>query len=160
LLAAAVTELLHGPPPPQLSSSPPEHQKHAAASAASADHPPSRTHDTTRQNNRTKQMRMEHPLPQFACAIGDGDQGAQSQSQCHSPASSALRSAIPTSCAPAAGAIALITHGSGWAKSIDRLLAPATPSAVLARPSRIAARLRARNRNGRDERAVHRARGV
>lgn len=53
-----------------------------------------------------------------------------------SPASSALRRAIPTSCAPAAGrAIALVTQAGRLLRSRRRLRRPRPPLADLARSS-------------------------
>jgi hypothetical protein len=71
-----------------------------------------------------------------------------------SPASSALRSAIPTSCAPAAGrAIALVTQAGRLLRSRRRLRRPRPPLADLARSS-LARALALAPRNGRDERSA------
>lgn len=115
--------------------------------------PPGRTHNTTRQNNRTKANHFRHSHARSRTGKHrDCEWTHRLPRPCAAPSPRrALRQPVPS------------PSSRQRVGEVDRLLARAGDSVRRPR-SRIAARLRARarNRNGRGDttRAVHRGRGV
>ena len=124
----------HGRAPPPAAPAPPP-------KAEAPLRPPPPEH--TQHRGRTRKAEQQAQSRRERIASHHHFSGAGGHGQGYSPASSALRSAIPASCAPAAGAVALITAAVAVVRSPPR-------TADLA--SRIAARLP--RRNGSDDQST------
>ena len=142
--------------PPLLSTDgrappPPRHRRRPKLRSA-------RRHRNTRSTTGTAGARARQSSKHKANANGSPLTTTlrRGRGQGYSPASSALRSAIPASCAPAAGAVALITAA---VDVVDRLLAPPTSPPPPPPGSQLGSAPESTPSAQRQRRPVHRARG-